>query len=54
GELVPMGGGHDLMDSVSHHGAEAITEAAAGNRRCLCSIMEQHHGVRRFRFGLAV
>jgi zinc D-Ala-D-Ala dipeptidase len=40
GELVPMGGDHDLMDLASHHGAEAITEAERGNRRCLRSIME--------------
>ena len=39
-ELVPMGGGHDLMDPVSHHGAEAIAEAEAGNRQRLRSIME--------------
>ena len=25
GELAPMGGDHDLMDPVSHHGAEGIT-----------------------------
>jgi zinc D-Ala-D-Ala dipeptidase len=39
-ELAPMGGDHDLMDSLSHHGAEGITEVEAANRRALCSIME--------------
>lgn len=40
GELAPMGGSHDLMDSVSHHGAEAITRVETGNRQCLRSVME--------------
>jgi zinc D-Ala-D-Ala dipeptidase len=40
GELVPMGGDHDLLDSVSHHGASGITRAEARNRQCLRSIME--------------
>jgi D-alanyl-D-alanine dipeptidase len=40
GSLVPMGGNHDLMDSVSHHGATGITPVEARNRRSLCSIME--------------
>jgi len=40
GALVPMGGGHDLMDVVSHHGAEGITRAETENRQHLCSIME--------------
>jgi D-alanyl-D-alanine dipeptidase len=40
GELAPMGGDHDLMDPISHHGAAAITPAEAGNRHHLCSIME--------------
>ena len=40
GELVVMGGDHDLMDSVSHHEAEGIPEAEARNRRHLRSIME--------------
>jgi D-alanyl-D-alanine dipeptidase len=40
GELVRMGGDHDLMDPVSHHGADAITAAEKGNRRCLRSLME--------------
>jgi D-alanyl-D-alanine dipeptidase len=38
-ELVPMGGHHDLMDPVSHHGADGITPAAARNRRHLSEIM---------------
>jgi D-alanyl-D-alanine dipeptidase len=40
GELAPMGGDHDLMDVVSHHGADGITEEEAKNREHLCSIME--------------
>jgi D-alanyl-D-alanine dipeptidase len=40
GELAAMGGGHDLMDPVSHHGAQGITPTEAGHRAVLCSIME--------------
>ncbi len=40
GELALMGGDHDLMDSVSHHGAKGITRAEAGNRQYLRAIME--------------
>ncbi|CAM2919822.1 D-Ala-D-Ala dipeptidase VanX [Williamsia muralis] len=40
GELAPMGGGHDLMDPISHHGAPGTTAAAARNRECLRSLME--------------
>jgi zinc D-Ala-D-Ala dipeptidase len=40
GELAPMGGGHDLMDTISHHGAPGITPVEATNRQCLCAIME--------------
>ena len=40
GELAPMGGDHDLMDPVSHHGATGITDAEAANRQHLRSIME--------------
>jgi D-alanyl-D-alanine dipeptidase len=40
GELAPTGGGHDLMDSISHHGAKGITQTEATNRQHLCSIME--------------
>lgn len=40
GELAPMGGGHDLMDPVSHHGAEGLAPAEAANRRCLRLLME--------------
>jgi zinc D-Ala-D-Ala dipeptidase len=40
GELVGMGGDHDLMDAVSHHGAPGVTPAAAANRDRLRSIME--------------
>jgi D-alanyl-D-alanine dipeptidase len=38
-ELASMGGGYDLMDAVSHHGATGIADLAAANRRCLRSIM---------------
>jgi D-alanyl-D-alanine dipeptidase len=41
GELVPMGGDYDLMDQISHHGAEGITPDEASNRQYLCSIMEE-------------
>jgi D-alanyl-D-alanine dipeptidase len=40
GELAGMGGDHDLMDPISHHGATGITHDEARNRRYLCSIME--------------
>jgi D-alanyl-D-alanine dipeptidase len=40
GELALMGGHHDLMDSISHHGAPEITDAEARNRQHLRSIME--------------
>jgi D-alanyl-D-alanine dipeptidase len=40
GELAPMGGDHDLMDPISHHGANGITEIEKINRQALCSIME--------------
>ncbi|WP_109505674.1 D-Ala-D-Ala dipeptidase VanX [Nocardioides speluncae] len=40
GELAPMGGDHDLMDPISHHGAPGVTSVEARNRRDLCSIME--------------
>lgn len=39
GELVPMGGDHDLMDTISHHGAAGITPAETRNRQYLRSIM---------------
>ena len=40
GELARMGGGYDLMDAVSHHGAPGITPVEAGNRRRLRALME--------------
>ncbi|MFD9883478.1 D-Ala-D-Ala dipeptidase VanX [Streptomyces alboflavus] len=40
GENACMGGGHDLMDTISHHGAEGIEPIEAENREYLCSIME--------------
>ena len=39
-ELAPMGGGFDLMDERSHHGASGLTDLESQNRRTLCSIME--------------
>src|SRR5690348_10563366 len=47
GELVAMGGRHDLMDERSHHGAEGVSAHEAQNRRTLCSIME-HSGFDRY------
>jgi zinc D-Ala-D-Ala dipeptidase len=38
-DLVPMGGRHDLMDQISHHGARGITRTEATNRECLRSLM---------------
>ncbi|OIJ24188.1 D-Ala-D-Ala dipeptidase VanX [Nocardioides luteus] len=40
GELLDMGGGHDLMDEISHHGAAGVSAEAASNRAQLCSVME--------------
>lgn len=40
GELALMGGDHDVMDPISHHGAEGITAEETRNRAHLCSIME--------------
>lgn len=40
GELAAMGGDHDPMDSISHHGAEGITRAESANRRHLWSVMD--------------
>ncbi|HEU5354721.1 MAG TPA: D-Ala-D-Ala dipeptidase VanX [Actinocrinis sp.] len=40
GELAPMGGDHDLMDPISHHGAKGIAHLEASNRQTLRSIME--------------
>jgi len=40
GERAAMGGDHDLMDPVSHHGAQGISAAEAENRECLRAVME--------------
>lgn len=40
GELVAMGGDHDLMDPVSHHGAPGLAREEERNRRALRQIME--------------
>ncbi|NUT48331.1 MAG: D-Ala-D-Ala dipeptidase VanX [Saccharothrix sp.] len=47
GELAAMGGHHDLMDPISHHGASGIAHVEARNREQLCSIMEAC-GFRRY------
>ncbi|MBM7774355.1 D-alanyl-D-alanine dipeptidase [Actinokineospora baliensis] len=39
GDLADMGGGHDLMDPISHHGAADTTPDAAMNREYLHHIM---------------
>jgi D-alanyl-D-alanine dipeptidase len=39
GELAAMGGGHDLMDPISHHGATGITPVETRNRTTLRSAM---------------
>jgi D-alanyl-D-alanine dipeptidase len=41
GELAAMGGGHDLMDERSHHGARGLPGIEAQNRQSLRSIMER-------------
>ena len=41
GRPLDMGGGFDLMDARSHHGAEGVPERAAENRRLLREIMER-------------
>jgi D-alanyl-D-alanine dipeptidase len=38
--LAPMGGGHDLMDVRSHHGAPGVSATEARHRLLLCSLME--------------
>jgi D-alanyl-D-alanine dipeptidase len=40
GELAPMGGHHDLMDPISHHGARGTAPIEARNRHRLRSVME--------------
>ena len=40
GDLAAMGGDHDLMDPISHHGAAGITATETNNRQSLCTIME--------------
>jgi len=40
GELVAMGGHHDLMDPISHHGAAGVSPSEARHRECLRSLME--------------
>ncbi|KRC62427.1 peptidase M15 [Agromyces sp. Root81] len=47
GELASMGGDHDLMDPISHHGAIGISSPEAVNRRRLCEVME-HSGFARY------
>lgn len=40
GDLAAMGGDHDLMDPISHHGAPGIAEIETANRHHLRTIME--------------
>lgn len=40
GELAPMGGDHDLMDPISHHGAMGISPDETRSRHYLRSVME--------------
>ncbi|GCD95907.1 D-Ala-D-Ala dipeptidase VanX [Embleya hyalina] len=40
GDLAAMGGHHDLMDPISHHGAQGITQVETTNRQYLRAIME--------------
>lgn len=40
GALAPMAGGHDLMDPISHHGAQEISPLETENRLYLRSVME--------------
>jgi D-alanyl-D-alanine dipeptidase len=40
GELAPMGGDHDLMDPISHHGASQITPDETRSRHFLRTVME--------------
>ena len=40
GELARMGGGYDLMDPISHHGARGIAQEEAENRLHLRAVME--------------
>ncbi|GAA2074835.1 D-Ala-D-Ala dipeptidase VanX [Pseudolysinimonas kribbensis] len=39
-DLVPMGGGHDLMDALSHHGSTGVSPLERAGRRSLRTIME--------------
>ncbi len=41
GQMIDMGGGFDLMDVRSHHGAQGLPPAAAKNREILREIMEK-------------
>jgi zinc D-Ala-D-Ala dipeptidase len=40
GELAQMGGDHDLMDPISHHGARGISRLETANRQRLRAVME--------------
>ena len=40
GELADMGGDHDVMDEISHHGAAGVTAVQTTNREHLLQIME--------------
>ena len=49
GELAAMGGDHDLMDAISHHGATGITDVETRNRAHLGFVMEAS-GFRAYEF----
>ena len=40
GHLAAMGGDHDLMDPISHHGAAGISRAETSNRQLLRDVMD--------------
>lgn len=40
GGLIRMGGDHDLMDTISHHGAAGVSQLETRNRQSLRSLME--------------
>ena len=45
---LPMGGGHDLMDERSHHGARGVSGVEARNRRTLCARSWSSSGFERY------
>lgn len=41
GHMIDMGGGFDLMDEKSHHGAKGLTKAQTANRKFLKKLMKE-------------